>query len=137
MSCCIHTSIYEHSVCTMHKHDMSWRKDRINFYLDVPSNVFSQSNFNNYAFYGRRETYQGCLLFPLLVASIKQKLQGCKSKRNTWKEVASQVIKQTANRNNILLSCYFKLYYHDFLEPLSKYRMHPHFFCFCHLLHHL
>ena len=56
------------------QHDMSQHKDRIDFYLDVPSNTFGQSNFNNYMFDGRQETYQGCLLFPLLVTSIKQKL---------------------------------------------------------------
>ena len=70
------------------------------------------------------------MLFPLLVASLKQSYKDTKAKEKAWKEVASQVTEQTANRNNILLSWYFELYYQDLLVPLSKYRMHPHFSLF-------
>ena len=129
-SCWVRTSIYQHSACTTHQHDVSRCKDRIDFYLNVPSNALSQSNFNNYVFYGRRETYWGCLLFSLLVASLKQSYKDTKAKEKTWKEVGSQVTEQTTNRNNMLLSWYFELYYQDLLKPLSKYRTHPHFSLF-------
>ena len=65
--------------------------------------------------------------FPYLWQASNKSYKDARAKENTWKEVASQVIEQTANKN-ILLSFYFELYYHDFLELLSKYRTHLHFF---------
>ena len=64
--------------------------------------------------------------FPHLWQVSNKSYKDARARENTWKEVASQVTEQTANKN-ILLSFYFELYYHDFLELLSKYRTHLHF----------
>ena len=50
MSHCVQMSIYEHNACMMHKCDVKQNVDRIILYYDVPSNVFSQYDFNNYMF---------------------------------------------------------------------------------------
>ena len=68
--------------------------------------------------------------FPCLWQVSSKSYKDVRTRENTWKEVASQITKETANRSNILLSCYFELSYHDLLEPLSKYRMHPQFSLF-------
>ena len=54
---CVRMLIYEHGTCTTHKCDVLQCKDRIDFYLDTLSNASNQSDFNNYMFHGRQETY--------------------------------------------------------------------------------
>ena len=68
--------------------------------------------------------------FPYLWQVSSKSYKDVRRRENAWKEVASQITKETVNRNNILLSCYFELSYHDLLEPLSKYRMHLQFSLF-------
>ena len=68
--------------------------------------------------------------FPCLWQVSSKSYKDVRTRENAWKEVASQITKETVNRNNILVSCYFKLSYHDLLEPLSKYRMYPQFSLF-------
>ena len=75
MSFCIYASIYEQSTIMMQKCGVSQREDRIDFYVDIPNNAFSQSDLNNHLFlninefYGRQETDRGCLLILLCVVS--------------------------------------------------------------------
>ena len=68
--------------------------------------------------------------FPCLCQVSTKSYKDVKTRENAWKEVASQITKETVNSNNILLSCYFELSYHDLLEPLSKYRMQLQFSLF-------
>ena len=62
--------------------------------------------------------------FPCLWQVSSKSYKDVRTRENAWKKVASQITKETVKRNNILLSCYFELSYHDLLELLSKYRMH-------------
>ena len=68
--------------------------------------------------------------FPSLWQVSSKSYKDVRTRENTWKEVTSQISKETVNRNNRLLSCYFELSYHDLLEPLSKYRMYLEFSLF-------
>ena len=42
---CVCPSTYEHSTCTTHEYDVSQCKDRIDFYLVVPSSAFKSIRF--------------------------------------------------------------------------------------------
>ena len=49
------------------------------------------------------------------------------ARENAWKEVASQVTEQTANRNNTLLSCFFEYRTH----PCTLFSLSVAFFVVC------
>ena len=60
--------------------------------------------------------------FPWLWQVSSKSYKDTRAKENAWKEVASWVTEQTANRNNTLLSCYFEYSMHlhcssSFLSP--------------------
>ena len=68
--------------------------------------------------------------FPCLWQVSSKSHKDARTRKNTCKKDASQITKETVNRNSILLSCYFELSYHDLLEPLNKYRIHLQFSLF-------
>ena len=113
-------------------HDMSQHKDRIDFYLDVPSNTFDSAHQTSITtcLMADEKLIKVVRCFPCLWQVSSKSYKDVRTRENTWKEVASQITKETVNRNNILLSCYFKLSYHDLLEPLSKCRMYLQFSLF-------
>lgn len=84
----------------MHKSDVLQCEARLDFYLDVPSNDFSQQVSITTCF-DRREISETVHCFSCLWQVSSKSCKDARTRENAWKEVASQVIEQTANRNNI------------------------------------
>ena len=67
--------------------------------------------------------------FPCLWQVSSKSYKDARARENAWKEVASLVTEQTANRNNILLSCYLNCIIMTCWSCLVNIR-HTHIFLF-------
>ena len=84
------------------EHNMSQHKDRIHFYLDVQVIRSANQILITMCLMGDEKLIEAVRHFSCLCQVSSKSYKDVRTRENTWKEVASQITKETANRNNIL-----------------------------------